>query len=133
MKKSSQIIKHIIVAAVLAVLLVLCLWQYGTIQKSRVLSMSTTFSYMQEMIEEETEISFQNWEQKAEQLYRFEDLLPQTESLGDFREVKEVIHDVSQITAPDDAESALLITKAKEMKIATDTKFGKWSIQIINK
>ena len=88
---------------------------------------------MQEMIEEETENSFQNWEQKAEQLYRFEDLLPQTESLGDFREVKEVIHDVSQITDPDDAESALLITKAKEMKIAADTKFGSWSIQIINK
>lgn len=133
MKKSTQIIKHIVVIAVLAVLLVMCLRQYGTIQKSRILSLSTTFYYMQEMIEEETENSFENWEKRAESLYRFEDLLPQTESLGDFCEVKEIIHDVSQITDPDDTESALLITKAKEMKIAADTKFGRWNIQIINK
>ena len=131
MKKSKQVILHIIIIAVLIFLLLICLLQYGAIQRNKVLNLATTFYYMQEIIDDETESSFQNWEKKAESLYRFEDLIPQTESLGDFNEIKEIIHDVSQIEDPIDEDSASLVRKAKEMKIAWNTKFGRWNVQII--
>lgn len=120
----------IVLCALVVILSVICINQYGKIQKSKIQNLNTAFYYMQEIIDDESQRDFPDWEKKASRLYVLVDYVLEDKHMGDYDEIKNMIDEVSKIENPKSKDAQSLLRTAKEMRVSWYTGFGKWKAEI---
>lgn len=119
---------------VIIVLAVVCIKEYSAIQRNKVDSLNTAFYYMQEVLEEESDRGFENWDEKSANIYVLQQKsAASAKGMGDYEEISNMILEISQIENPSDAEAKGLIEQARAMKVSWSTGSWNWSASILNK
>jgi len=106
----------VLVSFVIIGLSFVCVSQYKALMKERVLNLTFAFSYMQEIINEEQETDFKNWDEKCGRLKQYQSRTTHgTTKMGDYIEISDLILQVSNIEKPKEQEDFLTTVQNKEV------------------
>ena len=113
-------IKNKIIVVLILIVLGLtytCIQQYKDLMRERILNLNHAFYYMQEIIQEESELGFENWAVKCETLKKYHGRTTEgTVQMGDYAEISDLILTVSNIDDPKTQEAFLSDVARKKVR-----------------
>lgn len=121
-----------VLLVIILILGVICVKQNRALQRDKINNLNSAFYYMQEIVADEMENGFKNWDAKSARLYILQDATTGVgDNMGDYKSISQFIRKVSQISDPE--KNRKLLKEAEDMKVSWCTENGKCSADIIKK